>query len=242
MKIGNVGQVTFALGLAVVALLGMRLFIFPNTHQESVATDSRQLNKIDLGKVPIFAEIENIAIKKQTFFDFLRPAVEAQNQIIIHDRQFLLAIIEQIDNGLGLSEHDSDRLAAILEKYQYDVKAITRISLTPLLKRIDIIPVDMVLIQAANESGWGSSRFAVHGFNFFGQWCFIKGCGLVPSARGDGKIHEVAVFDSPKDSIIAYMLNLNTNSAYRLFRSIRADLRAQKIKPTAERLVYGLIN
>jgi Bax protein len=242
LKIGNVGQVTFALGLAVVALLAMRLFIFPNTSQVSVSSGARQLNNIDLGKVPMFAEIEDVATKKQTFFDFLRPAIEAQNQIIIHDRQFLLAVIEQIDNGLGLSEHDNDRLTSIIAKYQYDVQVFTRITLTPLLKRIDIIPVDMVLVQAANESGWGSSRFAVDGFNFFGQWCFIEGCGLVPLARADGKIHEVAVFDSPKDSIIAYMINLNTNSAYRLFRSIRADLRAQKVKPTAEKLVYGLMN
>ncbi|AZG73327.1 glucosaminidase domain-containing protein [Shewanella livingstonensis] len=239
MKIGNIGQVTFALGLAVFALLALRLFIIPNTTQVSV---SGQLNYIDLGEVPVFAEIDDIATKKQTFFDYLRPVIEAQNQIIIHERQFLLAAIEQIDNGLGLSEPDNDRLKSILDKYQYDIKSFTRYTLMPLLKRIDIIPVEMVLVQAATESGWGSSRFAIDGFNFFGQWCFTDGCGLVPFSRGDGKNHEVAVFDSPKDSIIAYMINLNTHSAYKLFRSIRADLRAQKIRPTAERLVYGLIN
>jgi Bax protein len=242
LKIGNIGKVTFALGLAVVALLAMRLFIIPNTTQESVTSGTHQLNEVDLGEVPLFAEIDDVVTKKQTFFDYLRPSVEAQNQIIIHDRQFILAVIDKIDNDLGLSGSDNERLNSILEYYQYDVKSFTRNTLTPLLKRVDIIPVDMVLVQAANESGWGSSRFAIDGFNFFGQWCFTEGCGLVPLARADGKSHEVAVFDSPKESIIAYMINLNTNSAYRLFRSIRADLRAQKIKLTAEKLVYGLIN
>lgn len=242
MKLGSISQMTFALGIAVIALLTIRVLVIPQSTPSSPRSALGQLHNIDLGKMPDFSKIEDIATKKQTFFDYLRPAIEAQNQIIIHERQFLLAMIEQIDNGIGLSEVDAERLQSIIDKYQYDVKSFTRNTLSPLLKRIDIIPVNMVLVQAANESGWGSSRFAVEGFNFFGQWCFSPGCGLVPSARDNGKNHEVAVFDSPKDSIIAYMVNLNTNQAYRLFRSIRADLRSQNIKPTAEKLVFGLIN
>ncbi|MGI2170007.1 glucosaminidase domain-containing protein [Shewanella sp. MF05960] len=242
MKLGNIGQMTFALGLAVIALLAIRVFVIPKSTPSSPHSALGQLHNIDLGKMPDFTNIEDIDTKKQSFFDYLRPAIEAQNQIIIHERQFLLAMIEQIDNGIGLNQTDTERLQSIINKYQYDIKSLTRTTLTPLLKRIDTIPVNMVLVQAANESGWGSSRFAVEGNNFFGQWCFSQGCGLVPLARDNGKNHEVAVFDSPKDSIIAYMINLNTNQAYRLFRSIRADLRAQKIKPTAEKLVFGLIN
>jgi Bax protein len=242
LKIGKIGQVTLALGLAVFALLAIKLFVIPNSTKVTTTSNAGQFRNIDLGDMPKFSQIEDIAAKKQTFFDYLRPVIEAQNQIIIHERQFILALIKQINNGIDLSVSDNDKLELIVEKYQYKVKAFTRTNLTALLKRIDTIPVDMVLVQAANESGWGSSRFAVDGFNFFGQWCFTEGCGLVPLSRDDGKHHEVAVFDSPKDSIIAYMINLNTNSAYRLFRSIRADLRAQKINPTAEKLVYGLIN
>lgn len=242
MKLGSIGQMTFALGLAVITLLAIRVFFIPNATSPAPRSALGQLQSLELGKMPDFANIEDISTKKSTFFNYLRPAIEAQNQIIIHERQFLLAMIEQIDNGIGLSETDIERLQSITEKYQYAVKSYTRTTLIPLLKRIDIIPVDMVLVQAANENGWGSSRFAVEGNNFFGQWCFSQGCGLVPLARDNDKNHEVAVFDSPKDSIISYMVNLNTNQAYRLFRSIRADLRAQKIKPTAEKLVFGLIN
>ncbi|GGP55273.1 glycoside hydrolase family 73 [Shewanella algicola] len=242
MKIGNIGKITFALGLAVFTLLAIRLFIIPQTAQSPERTLLGHLHNIDLGEMPEFADINDIPTKKVTFFNYLRPAIEAQNQIIIHERQFVLAIIEQIDNGIGLSSADEQRLQSIVNKYQYDVKSFTSSTLSPLLKRIDIIPVNMVLVQAANESGWGSSRFATEGFNFFGQWCFTEGCGLVPTSRDQGKNHEVAVFDSPKDSIIAYMINLNTHSAYRLFRSIRSDLREQKIKPTAEKLVFGLVN
>lgn len=242
MKIGHVGQITFALGLAVIALLAIRVFVIPSTSIPLKRMTLGHLHNIDLGKMPDFSNIDDITTKKQTFFDYLRPAIEAQNQIIIHERQFVVSMIEQLDKGIGLNKADNERLQSIVEKYQYDIDMFTPTSLSPLLRRIDTIPVEMVLIQAANESGWGSSRFAKKGFNFFGQWCFTKGCGIVPSARDENKNHEVAVFNSPKDSIIAYMVNLNTNHAYRLFRAMRADLRAQKIKPTAEKLVFGLIN
>jgi Bax protein len=99
-----------------------------------------------------------------------------------------------------------------------------------------------VLIQAANETGWGNSRFAREGLNFFGQWCFRKGCGLVPQSRSDGLSHEVAVFKTVEDSVASYMRNLNSNAAYSLFRSIRADMRAENQEPSADKLVYGLVN
>ncbi len=242
MKIGNVGQITFALGLAIIVLFAIRLFVIPHTSSSITLTAKGNIHNKELGKMPDFSTIDDITTKKQTFFQYLRPAIEAQNQIIIHERQFILLLLNQIDNGLGFSKDDEQKLQFIIEKYQIDIDTFTRATLAPLLKRIDTIPVDLVLIQAANESGWGSSRFTKEGYNFFGQWCFTQGCGLVPSKRDNDKHHEVAVFKSPKDSIKAYMVNLNTHPAYRLFRAIRADLRAQKIKPTAEKLAFGLIN
>ena len=77
---------------------------------------------------------------------------------------------------------------------------------------MDIIPEMMVLVQAANESGWGTSRFSRMGLNLFGQWCYVRGCGLVPRAEEDGR-HEVAKFDSVNDSV-CYMRNINTHGAY----------------------------
>lgn len=122
------------------------------------------------------------------------------------------------------------------------MRTATLESLDELLTRVDTIPEDLVLIQAANETGWGSSRFAREGMNFFGQWCFKKGCGLVPQSRSEGLSHEVAVFKSVEDSVGSYMRNLNSNAAYSLLRAIRADLRAQNQPVSAEKLVYGLMN
>ena len=102
------------------------------------------------------------------------------------------------------------------------------------------IPDGLVLNQAAKESGWGSSRFAIEGFNFFGQWCFKAGCGFVPSKRSPGKYHEVAKFPDIAASVNAYFYNLNTFYVYDDLRSIRAEVRQLENQVSAQKLAHGL--
>ena len=48
--------------------------------------------------------------------------------------------------------------------------------------RMDIIPVSIALAQAANETGWGTSRFALEGNALFGQWTWSKK-GITPKNK-----------------------------------------------------------
>ena len=96
-----------------------------------------------------------------------------------------------------------------------------------LLKRVDVIPPSLALAQAAIESGWGTSRFSKQGNNLFGQWCFSRGCGMVPASRDSGRAHEVAKFTTVNLAIRAYIINLNTNAAYTGLRKKRASLRQE---------------
>ena len=106
------------------------------------------------------------------------------------------------------------------------------------LVRVDILPPELVLSQAATESGWGTSRMARKLNNFFGHYCFEKGCGVSPYRRnGSG---EVKSFDSPELAVQAYMRNVNTHPAYKQVRQMRADMRAE-VKPLdAVALAKGL--
>ena len=81
------------------------------------------------------------------------------------------------------------------------------------------------MAQAANESAWGTSRFAREGKNFFGQWCYTEGCGIIPARRLAGASHEVRRFDSVFDSVEAYIMNLNTFPNYQQLRDIRQQVR-----------------
>jgi Bax protein len=113
--------------------------------------------------------------------------------------------------------------------------------LIELLSRIDQVPHSLVLVQAANESAWGTSRFARIGLNFFGIWCYREGCGMVPNGRTLGAKHEVQAFKTVDAAVARYLNNINTNKAYRVFRTIRSQLRTQQQPLSAEVLATGLL-
>jgi Bax protein len=112
--------------------------------------------------------------------------------------------------------------------------------MTILLRRLDIIPADLALAQAAMESAWGRSRFAREGNNYFGQWCFSKGCGIVPEKRPAGARYEVQRFDSPAESVAGYMRNLNSHPRYTELRLIREKARAESADISGQQLAGGL--
>ena len=111
-----------------------------------------------------------------------------------------------------------------------------------LLYKVDIIPTSMALAQAAVESAWGTSRFARQANNFFGQWCFSEGCGIVPKHRTSGAIHEVQMFDSPKQAVSAYFLNINSHPAYEPAREIRASAYEHDHLVAGSEMVAGLLS
>ena len=92
--------------------------------------------------------------------------------------------------------------------------------------RMDIIPVSIALAQAANESGWGTSRFALEGNALFGQWTWSKK-GISPKNKDPDKTHKILQFQVLKASVRAYKNNLNTHNAYKKFREVRAQLRQE---------------
>nr|WP_283102688.1 glucosaminidase domain-containing protein [Shewanella abyssi] len=233
---------TIAFGVVIGGFLLIRLTMIPSLTSDSAQLGKAIRNNELVSKVPKFSDITDVKAKKRAFFNFLRPSVKHQNAIIEDERQFLIGIRTQLENENKLTDADEFRLQQIAEKYQYTSRRINTDTINKLLVRVDVVPEQMVLIQAANETGWGSSRFAREGLNFFGQWCFRKGCGLVPQSRSDGLSHEVAVFKTVEDSVASYMRNLNSNAAYSLLRSIRADMRAENQEPSANKLVYGLVN
>jgi len=210
--------------------------------QTSTNTETEEkLDKPYVGKVPNFGQYKDVKQKKTAFFNYLRPVVvEKNNQILAH-RTKLLTFAER----LGLEDVLSDEEVMWLNELakQYRVKNIhsPMLKIQKLLNRVDIVPVELVLVQGANESAWGTSRFAREGLNLFGMWCYRKGCGIVPSSRTEGMTHEVASYDSLEQAVSAYLRNLNTNNAYLVFRNIREQLRASGQPLSAEILATGLL-
>lgn len=200
-----------ALSVAFVAFHGVY-----STHLLSPMDKPIQITSHKQPDKPDFSAIAAGNERKHAFFSFLKPFIEQQNNA-------LLSLRNELHNQ-ALSE---ERLHLLAKQYRIkstDLSSIKR----QLLIKVDAIPASLVLSQAAIESAWGTSRFAVEGNNYFGQWCFRKGCGLIPTHRAEGKAHEVRVFPSAFESVSAYMNNLNSHPAYKDLRAVRAELQQQQ--------------
>jgi Bax protein len=216
-----------ALGaLAAVALLAIAVVV--STHFD---------------RLPDMRSIDDVNARKTRFFEYLAPIVESLNEEIMAQRASLLAIADTFRADGQLSFLDGYRLESLARQYEVEWDESDPGSvISSLRRRVDMVPVALVLVQAAKESGWGTSRFAREGNNLFGQWCYSEGCGIVPNRRAREARHEVRVFDSIEEAISAYLHNINTGEVYRSLRNIRAQLRSAGRQPDGRSLADGLLH
>ena len=165
--------------------------------------------------------LEPAAHRKRVFIKLILPLVLFENERILADRKRLVELNEDIKR-FGRIPDPGDRawLSRMCERYGLDVA-----DANALLRRLDVIPPSLAVAQAAEESGWGTSRFVRLGNAVFGQRTFAVGAGLVPLRRGENSTYEVRSFGRLLDSVAAYMFNLNSHSAYGRFRRAREHLR-----------------
>jgi len=184
--------------------------------------------------------------RKSIFVRSLLPHLVFQNSVIAAERAALMELRANLKAGDSISDELSERVKGLFRKYKLSSRVASNISdpkaLDALLDRVDQIPVSMALAQAANESGWGASRFATEGNNIFGQWKFKGPEGMVPEERPEGATYSLAVFPNLSVAVERYFLNLNTHRAYRKFRQLRAGMRRRQIEPDPCALATTLKN
>lgn len=200
---------------------------------------SVQKQKVQLPERPNFSQYAAGIERKTVFFEYMAQLVNHNNQAILKERHTLLEHQADVDNLWWFEKEAVFEISSRYNLKSFDINKPE--DWAQLIKRVDIVPTSLALAQSANESAWGLSRFAQKGHNYFGQWCYKKGCGFVPSRRNTGAVHEVARFNSPIESVKSYMRNINTHRAYKSLRNIRAKLRAQNKAVTGLALASGLL-
>ena len=159
--------------------------------------------------------IESTKKRKNLFIQIILPLIIEENNRIKLNRKKLFSILNKNHNS-------NDEKKWLNEKFkQYGV---LNKDLSTLKVRMDMVPVSLAIAQAAKETGWGTSRFALEGNALFGQWTW-SGEGIKPADAEDNATHKVMKFKILKSSIRAYQRNLNTHSGYKEFRMARAALR-----------------
>ena len=170
--------------------------------------------------------------KRELFIKILLPLILHENEKIVEDREKLFKILSKSFNTQG----EKVWLKRRFKEYKIDDK-----DLAELKERMDIVPVSIALAQAANESGWGTSRFALEGNALFGQWTWSKK-GISPKNKDPDQTHKILQFQILKASVRAYKNNLNTHNAYKEFRENRARLRQENKKINGLELTAYLKN
>ncbi len=176
--------------------------------------------------------LQSTKLKKETFIKIVLPLIVAENERILADREKL----KFLSNKKFTTDLEKQWIRQKLLEYK-----VKKGNLKELLVRMDIIPTSIALAQAAKESGWGTSRFALEGNAIFGQWTW-SGQGIAPLDRASNKNHKILKFPILRASVKAYQNNLNTHKSYQKFRQKRSNLRDKKKKIAGLELTETLNN
>ncbi len=243
MKIVKVGAGLFILLVAGLCLVQVN-------QDQSQSPSVGDLSKVEkpevasaaLGK-PDFKTFTDVNEKKAAFFGYLQPKIDIENKRVLNERNALLAAKKALSDGSLTGEHH-EYVTRIGKMYQISLaeNELSHDWIEQALEKMNVLPPAMVMIQAANESAWGTSRFAIQANNFFGQWCYRKDCGLVPLQRNEGASHEVAKFSSVQQSVNAYFMNINRNRAYKNLRIKRSELEKEGASLQSDDTALALIN
>ncbi|OUX36162.1 MAG: hypothetical protein CBE33_06425 [Candidatus Pelagibacter sp. TMED273] len=177
-------------------------------------------------------EIQSVKLKKETFIKIVLPLIVAENEKILDDRFKLNKILSK------KMTTDNEKQWLRQKFLEYKVK---KGNVEELKNRMDMIPVSIALAQAAKESGWGTSRFALEGNAIFGQWTW-SGQGIEPLLKDKSKSHKILRFPILRASVKSYKNNLNTHKSYKDFRTKRRDLRERNKKISGLELTKTLDN
>ena len=178
--------------------------------------ENKIVKPISLNLLPKeISKIQSTKKKKELFIQIVLPLILEENNLIKLDRKKLFVILNKNNN----SQNEKRWLNNKFKQY-----GVINRDLSTLKIRMDVIPVSIAIAQAAKETGWGTSRFALEGNALYGQWTWSEE-GIKPSAADTDSNHKIMKFKILKASVRAYQRNLNTHLSYKEFRKERAEQR-----------------
>ncbi|WP_193366693.1 glucosaminidase domain-containing protein [Pelagibius marinus] len=182
-------------------------------------------------------DMESIAdseARKRLFLRSLLPLVLQANAELSRARAKVISALDARAAG-RLGATDALWLDSVAEWY-----GAAPGDAADLLSRIDAVPPSLALAQAAQESGWGTSRFAIRANALFGQRSWGDGAEGLKPAAAERRDFKVRGFPDLMSAVRAYLHNLNSHRAYQDLRQRRARARALGTPLHALNLVGGL--
>jgi len=152
-----------------------------------------------------------VNVRKKKFFDMMLPAVLVAKTKLDIARARVLSFYK----NKKITPEEKSYLDSLEIRYNTQ-------NPEDLIKRLQTLPVRLVLAQAAIESGWGTSRFFKEANNPFGMWSFNSDHSRISALyTRDGKEIFLRKFDSLESAIEAYYYMLATRRPYRKLRDMQ---------------------
>ena len=157
------------------------------------------------------------AVRKKQFINQVLPAILIVRFQTENKSRKVEKVINKIAANEPLRKGEKEYADSLMRRYRAK-------SYDNLLVRLKPTPTSLVLAQAAIESGWGKSRFALEGNNLFGIWTTSKDKNIIKSlySRDDQQIY-LKKYNNIAESIDHYFLTLGRHRAYRKFRLCRYE-------------------
>ena len=218
----------------VVATAGL-LYTALTREPDLAEFDRKELESLIESHRPALTVNPAIDDRRQQFARLMMDYAEHENKRLRAARAFIPGIIKR-----QTKQVDRDpALALLIAHFEIDPNTSLDHIEAELYLRVDGLPPALVATQAAIESAWGQSRFAIEGNNYFGHQCYAQGCGIKPKGSTSKNL-EVRRFDTVGDSVAAYYQNINTHKAYRKLRQVRLDLRTSNEPLSTKALIPTL--
>ncbi len=190
-------------------------------HLERVRAGEQSVPRLYLASLPAdLPRLNSVQTRKAVFIKTILPLILRANEDILHQRRRLIVLKGRIAGGKVMSSAEKQWLESLAGQYE-----VANRNFKELLNRVDVIPPSLALAQAAEESGWGTSRFAQEGNALFGQRTSKESSGIVPKGVSGENNIKIKSFGKLYDGISSYIRNLNVHRAYRHLRTARAQLR-----------------
>ncbi|MBN1684826.1 MAG: glucosaminidase domain-containing protein [Gammaproteobacteria bacterium] len=180
----------------------------------------------DFKMVGIAGYSTNLSSDKAQFVHSIITVTKHINLQIYKKQSRLIKLNQAFLKGQQLSRADREWLENLAKYYYVNTSDFSKRAVFRVLRRrVDVLPISLVVAQAVYESDWGQSRFAKVGNNYFGLRCYTKGCGLVPAQRPKEAVFEVKQFPNMTAAVQYYIHTLNTFKHYKKLRDLRYEQR-----------------
>ena len=204
-------------------MFGKEIAIAWSQHLIKKALDSQEIPRIFFSQLPDDLNTYQIKQRKRLFISIILPLLVRGNEIVLNERK-------KVKNLFKLKQFK--KIQKFCNKYRIKQRNCSLekpdLTLEKLLIKVDVLPMSMMLAQAAMESGWGVSRFAKKGNALFGQWTWSNLTeGLKPKKTPNANF-AVKSFKNLQNSVNGYLLNLNSHPAYEKMRQYRKLIKIRK--------------